>query len=84
MRTVDLTTELPTLAEILELAGEENIILRTPDGRVFVLAEVADFDKELELVRQHKDLMEFLGERSQETKTLTLSQVRAKLGLQGK
>jgi hypothetical protein len=84
MRTVDLATELPSLEEILELAGEENIILRTPDGREFVLAEVDDFDKEVELVRQHQDLMEFLAQRSQETKTFTLSQVREKLGLQGK
>jgi hypothetical protein len=84
MRTVDLATELPTLQEILELAGEENIILRTPDGREFVLAEVEDFDKELELVREHPDLMEFLDERSRETKTFTLRQVREKLGTQGK
>jgi hypothetical protein len=84
MRTVDLATELPTLQEILELAGEENIILRTPDGREFVLAEVGDFDKEVKLVREHPDLMEFLDERSRETKTFTLRQVREKLGSQGK
>ncbi len=84
MRTVDLATELPTLQEILELAGEENIILRTPDGREFVLAEVDDFDEEVQLVRRHQDLMEFLDQRSQETNTLTLAQVREKLGLAGK
>jgi hypothetical protein len=84
MKTVDLATELPTLQEILDLAGEENLILRTPDGREFVLAEVDDFDKEVELVRQHRELMEFLDQRSRETKTITLSQVREKLGLQGK
>jgi len=84
MRTVDLATELPSLEEILELAGEENIILRTPDGREFVLAELDDFDKEVKLVREHPDLMEFLDERSRETKTFTLRQVREKLGSQGK
>jgi hypothetical protein len=83
MSTVDLATELPSLEEILELAGEENIILRTPEGREFVLAEVDDFDKEVKLVREHPDLMEFLDQRSQETKTFTLRQVREGLSSQG-
>ena len=81
MKRVDLTTERLTLAEILELAGEENIILRTSDGREFVVAEIDDFDKEIALIREQQELMEFLEQRSQETDTLTLQQVREKLGL---
>lgn len=84
MKTIDLATQLPTLEEILELAGEDTIILRTQDGREFVLAEVDDFDKEVELVRHHQDLMSFLDQRSLETKALTVSQVREKLDLRGK
>lgn len=81
MKTIDLTIELPSLEEILELASDQNIILKTTDGREFILAEVDDFDEEIELVRQHRELMEFLGQRSRKTKTFTLSQVREKLGL---
>ena len=81
MRTVDLSTKAPTLQDLLELAGEGALILRTPDGREFVLAEADDFDKEIELVRQNQELMQFLEQRSRETKTYTLDQVREKLNL---
>ena len=66
MKTIDLSEETPTLRELLEIASDENILLRTPEGREFVFAEVEDFDKEVELVRQHEELMQFLNERSQE------------------
>ena len=81
MRTLDVSTELPSVKELLELAGEENLILRTPEGREFILAEIDDFDRELELVRQNKELMDFLEQRSREEKTFTLSEVKEKLGL---
>jgi len=71
-----------SLKEILELASEENIILRTQDGREFVLAEIDDFDREVELTRQNEEFMQFLDERSRERKTFTLDQVRQQLGLE--
>jgi hypothetical protein len=82
MRTVDLSTEMQSLQDLLELAGQENLILSTPDGREFVLAELNDFDKEVDLGRQNQELMEFLDQRSREAKTYTLRQVRKSLGLQ--
>ena len=81
MRTLDVSKELPSVKDLLELAGGENLILRTAEGREFILAEIDDFDRELELVRQSKELMEFLEQRSLEEKTFTLSEVREKLGL---
>ena len=79
MKTIDLSEETPTLRELLEIASDENILLRTPEGREFVFAEVEYFDKEVELVRQHEELMQFLNERSQEKETYTLEQVREHL-----
>jgi hypothetical protein len=81
MKTVDLSHQQPTVPELLELAGRENLLLRTPDGRAFVLAEIDDFDKELELIRQNQELMDFLEERSREPATRTLREVRDELGL---
>jgi len=48
---------------------------------MFVFAEVDDFDREIQLTRENKDLMRFLDERSKETKTRTIAQVRERLGL---
>ena len=81
MKIVELTTIAPALAELLELAGEDTLILKTSEGREFVLAEVDDFDTEIDLVRQNEELMALLAERSREKKTYTLQQVREQLGL---
>ena len=81
MKIVELTTIAPALAELLELASEDTLILKTSEGREFVLAEVDDFDTEIDLVRQNEELMTLLAERSREKKTYTLQQVREQLGL---
>jgi hypothetical protein len=81
LKIVELTTIAPALAELLGLAGEDTLILKTSEGREFVLAEVNDFDTEIALVRQNEELMTFLAERSSEKKTYTLQQVREQLGL---
>ena len=81
MKTLDVSDELPSVKELLDLASDENLILTTPEGREFILAEIDDFDRELELIRENDELMEFLRLRSSEDKTFTLSEVREKLGL---
>ena len=83
MRKIDLSTGGPPLQELLELAKVENLILSTSEGREFLLAEVDNFEPEIELVRQNQELIEFLDLRSRETQTYTLKQVREQLGLSG-
>ena len=82
MKAINLSTAAPTLTEVLELAGQENLILKTPEGREFVLAEIDDFAEEVALVRQNDALMQFLAERSKEPGKYTLSQVRERLDAQ--
>jgi len=81
MKTLDVSDELPSVKELLDLASGENVILTTSEGREFIVAEIDDFDRELELIRENDELMEFLRLRSSEDKTFTLSEVREKLGL---
>jgi hypothetical protein len=82
MKTVDLTTQLATLEEVLSLADQENVVLRTKAGREYVVAELDDFDRELELVRQNEELMELLARRSKDEPTFSLEEVRRELGLE--
>ena len=81
MKTIDLSAEAPTLAELLRLAGEGSVILRTPQGREFVLAELEDLDAEVAQVLKNAELVQLLDERSRESKTHTLDQVRKELQL---
>ena len=82
MKAIDLSTTSPTLDEVLQLASEENIVLKSPDGREFVLAELDDFDDEIALVRQNKELMDFLAERSCDSTRCSLAEARRRLGVE--
>jgi hypothetical protein len=81
MKTIDLATGHPSLADLLQLAREGNLILRAGDGKEYLLAEVDELDREVALVRQQTELMALLDERSRSTSTLSLSQARAALGI---
>lgn len=82
MKTIELSSEIGTgLKELLVQADQESLLLKTPDGREFVLAEIDDLDRELEQVRNNPELMKFLSERSQGNETIGLSQVRKQLGI---
>ena len=55
MKTIKVTEDSLNLEAILNLASEENILLETLEGRDFVLAEIDNFDREFELIRQHRN-----------------------------
>jgi len=70
---------LSLITGIPKQAQEENLILRTADGREFVLAEIDDFSREIELTRQNEQLMSLLDSREQEKGTVSLAEARARL-----
>jgi len=79
MKIIDLALSSSTLAEVLKLAGEEHLVLKTPEGQEFLVAELDDFAQEVALVRPNEELMQLLAERSMEPGKYTLKQVREKL-----
>jgi len=79
MKTIDLASERPTLKKLLQLAGEENVILRTAEGRAFVLAEIDDFADEVARTARNKSLTELLDERSREVPAYSLEEMGKKL-----
>jgi hypothetical protein len=66
VKTIDLATKTTSLQELLQLASEDNVTLRTPEGRFFILVELADFEQEIELTLQKRELLELLDKRSKE------------------
>ncbi len=72
MKMIYLASGTPNLPALLDMASEDNLILRKADGREYVLAEVDDFDREVALVRQNQELMEFLEHRSRPSQTSTI------------
>jgi phosphoserine phosphatase len=81
MKIIDVPIDSTALISLLTEAKQENLILRTADGLEFILAEINNFDDEIELTRQNQELMAFLNDRGQQTKTISAAEVRARLGL---
>jgi hypothetical protein len=81
MKTVTISKRARGINALLEQARLHNLILRTADGHEFILAEVDDFNREIELTRQNKELMALLDQRARQTKTIPLAEVKAELGL---
>ncbi len=81
MRTIDLAGGSPSLPELLRLASENNVILRAPDGKEFLLAELDELALETMLIRQQPELMALLDQRSHGERTHSIEEVRRSLGL---
>ena len=80
MKTVHVSSRSRVLNVLLRQAGQENLVLRAPDGREFVLAETDDFSREIELTRENEKLMAFLDRRGREDASVPLSEARRRLG----
>ena len=80
-KTVTISSRARTLNDLLKQALQENLILRTADGREFILAEIDDFDREIELTRQNKEFMRLLDRRGQEKATISSADARRRLGI---
>ena len=80
MKTVAVTKRAKGIQALLKKARKENLILRSADGHEFILAEVDDFNREIELTRSNKKLMAFLERRARQTKTISWNEAKASLG----
>ena len=81
MKTINISTKAKTINSLLRKATGGGLILRSPEGREFILAEIDDFDREIELTRQNKALMKFLASRGKRTETIKASEMKTQLGL---
>jgi len=81
VKTVSVTARSKRMAELLELARKENLILRAADGTEFILAEIDDFDREIELTRKNKELMKLLDSRAKRPKAVSLKEAKGLLGI---
>lgn len=52
MKTSTISRRARSVNAPLKRARRENIILRSPEGEEFILAEIDDFNREIELTRQ--------------------------------
>ena len=81
MKTITVSKSERKVIDLLKQAQTENLILKSPDGVEYILAEIDDFDREIELTRQNEDFMKFLDNRARQPKTIPLEEVKRQLGI---
>jgi hypothetical protein len=57
------------------------MIINTPQGKQFVLAELDDFELEVEQLKHSKDFTPFLDQRSKQRGTTSIEELRSDLGI---
>lgn len=81
MKTIKISRQARTLNALLQRARRENVILRAADGNEFILAEIDDFSREIELTRQNKQLMKLLASRARKKAAISLEEAKQQLGI---
>lgn len=81
MKVIELADAQPTLNEVMGLAKEDIVVLREPDGAVYAVSQVDDFDVEVEQLRNQPDFMAFLRELSRDKAVISLQDLRKELSV---
>jgi hypothetical protein len=81
MKVIELVQPHPTLDELIGQAEDEPLVLRKPDGSMFILSQVDDFDVEAGLLKNNPDFMAFLRTLSREEPVISLQDLRKELDL---
>jgi hypothetical protein len=77
MKTIELAHSAPSLQEMLAIAREEPLLLRTEGGEEFLLGTADELRSEANLLSQNTELMRFLDERFAEKATISLEELEA-------
>lgn len=81
MKTIELPDLSPGVAELLDQARDEDLVVRLADGSEFLLVAVDDLDREILKARENPRLMALLDDRLRQTTTIPLDEVKRRLGL---
>jgi hypothetical protein len=79
MKTIDLTKEKLDLEAVIGMASREPLLLVTPDGKEFCIAEADDFEREVDALRGSRAFQRFLDERSASTRRIPLEEIEAEI-----
>ncbi len=74
--TIELPSPALTLQELLAMAHDEPVVLRTLEGEEYVIGAIEDFQHEVKLMRANPALMRLLDERSREPANISLDSLR--------
>jgi len=68
-----------SIKDVINLARREPVLLITPDGKEFCIAEADDFEREVDALRGSQAFQTFLDERSSCTQRIPLEEIEKEL-----
>jgi hypothetical protein len=80
VKTIDLLQASLDVAQLLEQARSDDLLVRLADGSEFLLVAIDDFDQEIARTRENPRVMALLEARAKQTVTIPLDEVKRRLG----
>ena len=81
MKTIDLSKEQPSLADVLALAKSEPVVIHSGSGEDYLLEQADELDREAAALGGSEKFMSFLEARSNESEEIPITEVRKKHGM---
>ena len=79
MKTIDLSSTSVSVAELLDLARNDSLLVKTDRGDSFVVSPTDEFATEVELLRRNHTFMTMLDEFKEEKDLIPLDRVEKEL-----
>jgi PHD/YefM family antitoxin component YafN of YafNO toxin-antitoxin module len=79
VKSVDLRSETIDLSQLLQMAEEDVVLVVTPNGHEFILAEADDFEAEAETLRQSARFQAFLDRRTAEKSRIPIEDIEKEI-----
>jgi hypothetical protein len=79
MKTINLSSHPPSVDELLGMARNDALLVKTQDGDCFVVSLADEFTTEVELLRQNHAFLTMLDNFKKEDETIPLEEVEKKL-----
>jgi hypothetical protein len=81
MKTIELPEIPPGVADLLDQARTDDLVVRLADGSEFLLVAIDDFDREIARTRANPKLMALLEARAKQSATIPWEEVKRQIGL---
>jgi hypothetical protein len=81
MKSIDVPKISTEVAQLLDQARLDDLVVRLPDGSEFLLIALDEFDQEIAKSRANPRLMAMLDARAAQSSTIPLDEVKRRLQL---
>ena len=79
MKTLKLTSHMPSVKDLLRMAQKDIVLMTTDDGDSFAISSADDFKTEVQLLRQNHTFLTMLDDFKSEEEIIPLNEVEKKL-----